>query len=770
MATTTTAFARWRQMNVSGKDDAPELDGTPPVGSDLAQFLKQYADLVEKKQPTDEVKAAIVAIVERFWETLVPDDQHTPDKSTKYNKALLWSLVTKRLREKLAAMTTDGSVDKSNELVVVVDLTAQRLMLKTVPRTEMKSRVVPLRQAIEDGEIVLFSTTDLLFVQQLDKFADLSPQAKAQIDEFHARNLNDLKKLRMLTFVDMRNLGLFYGGVPLHLKLEARRRNDVLDYADASKPDKVVLIVYDLATKKLGTIPIDGSLFATRAALDAAFESFTASPEATNTLIVVDLRDDYSRFRNFPGYPALLKWGRPKGPSAQDVAPKRQRRTSPAKPQPQPEQPQPRPSPQPSPSPPRKQPTPQPLPPPVDVVAEFERHSHPFSDRLDAAWLTGVPLVDAAPTVRGEMLRLGVLAYQLAFEGRSLDSILGPVAGLLEKGDDVYTSNIRLRLQAAEISPDTPLVRTGETIGKLEALLATIVAAQTTLGAQGDMPVQDRQSKSQQAVAEGYHPYLFRFFKRFVIKPFGMLSFRLTRLRALLIGNVLGKFRAADHALFTDYEKLMAFGLTKDRYNFVTQLVEDAARDGVATGWIFSLPAGVSPIEKAQFTRDVELAVNIANISRDSSLLRRLAELYEILGEASSLVYGTFAETNLSFGQYLHKKAHGQPAFIYFSRQAGLVTGPPPTRETSENYLFKFTPSARTIPPPAEEEPPQSQVDENDDEDGNPQSQVEDEEFGQASDDDDEFEVPPPPLSSSREMQADKKLPSAASRSAEKKK
>lgn len=681
------AFDRWREMNVAVKprvsapedDDAFEEDaddGSQLSESELRALVSQKNDLSAQIKafrllPSSNFQG-VSDIVELFWKSL--KDDANPGANIKYARGNLWARIKTGFTKFVSQLTKGGSINGDLEFVVFIDLDSKSsFQMRSLNRKQLSPFVVSLRRGILAKKFVLFSTTDVVFQKRFDALIpELSPIAADQLADFGKRVSADLAKLDG-TLEKAAQLELFVAGKPLVDFLVDRRYSAVKDYQKSNQG--AIAIVCDPKGKNFSFLFVEGDQVGTRAQIDSDYEE-----TKKKAVIALDMRDQYGRFRGWQ--PAVLIWEGDE-PSTRPPAEKKKRaRRAPKTKSDATEE--------------------------EDTedevllasselpLSKFQRGVHPNQAELNRLAAERIPSSGVASTVKHEILRLSVLAVQLAFEGVSLTSLLAPVSGLTLLGDNLFETVVVGRMASFLLDATKALAQTEETCANLDRFLNYIVADQRQIAEDDEPSVVGQTSPRQVEMEQGYHPVLLRFFLRYFIGPFHVprativeeeqLAVRSEkRLRALLKARVRGQIARDDLSLFGFYEKSMAAGSEKEKFDVLTGVVEELTRYYVAKAIIYSVPPGLASSHKIYFTRDLEEAHEYAKKTGNTAPAIKLCEIFDILGNAARIMYG-----NKPLEVYLPERARFRTAAFYYNIANGLYPGPPPTEETRQNFVFDF--------------------------------------------------------------------------------
>lgn len=570
-------------------------------------------------------------------------------------KKTLWDELKKRLLTKL---NTLSELDTTNDYVIVANLRSARMELKIVPHSEMLQYSFSIDDGIElHKKIVLFSTADIVEIERL--YASKTPETTEQITYFRTRNISDLATLDG-KLDSAKRIPQTHAGLPLASYLSDVRKDTIERSKEGDRPIGIVARK-DAMPMIFNEISDVNNNFTSKEEVNQTYNGWKMDPEF---IFVLDMRPDYFRARGWE--PALLVWAGDEPRAKSRALPKQDV----LEPRPQP----------------RRRPT-------GVLLGSFEKGTNRMQSKLNEMYRERVPAVDTATNVASEVLRVAVLAYQLAFEAPSLDENLQKIAGVTSEGVNVYTNIIVPSLNSAEIDSSQQMPRTKNNLAKIDKFLASVVESneqflQTEEGRRSVLPGLSTNGKRLEG---SFDPYLLYFFWKYFLQPLGPMSRDEMRLRALLKARQLGRIPQIDMQLFTYAEKILAAGDEKEKFNQLTDEVEHLARVYVDNERMFTPPLGTPPSEVVLFTRDFREAHEYAVRRNSKELPLRLAEIFDIMADRAELMYG-----DQPLSSYLFNKSRKRTASFYYTLKAGLFPGPP-ARDIEERQNFVFTYVVRSV-------------------------------------------------------------------------
>jgi len=467
--------------------------------------------------------------------------------------------------------------------------------------------------------------------------------------------------------------------------------------ADYFKELRLNAIILSKDTKVLGfLLQKQPFAFAEVLADDADFENIEQVDLAINiykkegALFILSLRDDYGRMRGW--LPARLTWAgddREKA-DAKKKKTRRPRRAPPVAPMPQPDSS-----------------TSNDDDNDVEIVQNFglfEKGLHQNQLLFNDLFRKHVPYINSAEYVSEEVLRLFVIGYQLAFQNRPLDEILTPLSGKMRNGKNVYIEKLKPTLLSSKLDPTVAMVRNRSTLAKFDSLLSTFVMFFDENDTEPVTPYLDQERDGRELeVQKTFYPFLFDFIWRYYLQPFGPMSRKEERLRAVIKSRYFGSIALEDANLFSYFYAKMAVGTAEERFNTATEFLQVVVKQYLQNGRMFKAPEGTAADDLIEFTRDFERAHEHAVTINNPLVPRKLAELFEMLGPASSIQYG-----DMSLQDYLVtlSGANGGTVTVYYNLEDGLYVGSDPaTPEQLKARVFSFNPrTARTEALSSEEE------------------------------------------------------------------
>lgn len=650
-------FAKWHSLATGIKVGGADDDKPPLTADEIANLRQQKTSLYAlsellrnlNEDALPDAVAFAYAYNQNITEAAAKKVEFTYDSDrTAELSVLLKDKIVKKFKQLEA-------VDEENDYVVYFDMRKYEVKLDVIKHENVHLYSYSVEEHIElHRRIMLFSTADVFQVDQMYQRPG-EQKYRDQLLYFRSRNFVDLRESKG-TMEDAKKLPQTVAGQPLSDFLSTQRKAFLKKAATESLP---IAIVLSIGTGPVAASSIDSADLATSSRDE--IENLYRAVKADDTLIVLlDMRDSYYRLRGWES--GLLIWA-----GDEKIARQRERiATAPVK---------------------RKR---------TKALGSFEKGTHRLQATLNQIYRDKVPHVDAAPTVSAETLRLAVLAYQLAFDDVTLDSVLGATSGSTTGQLDVYKDVVRPRLLGFKIDPSTTIVRTEETTARFERFLETIVinfSAESETD-DGSATVLPRLSTYESKLQSSFNPYLLEFFCRFFLQPFGPMTRNEERLRALLKARYLGKVSESDKNLFTQAEKLLAAGDAKEKFNQLTDVVEDLTRETVDNNRMFTAPSGLPKDQQLMFTRDMEYAHEYARRRMSKDLPLRLCEIYDIMTNRAELTYGEGDDNSLA--TYLFNKSRKRSASFYYTLKDGLFPGPPP-RDAEERQNFVFTFIVRSV-------------------------------------------------------------------------
>lgn len=646
----------------SSKKDCPtpeELEALKQKKYDLTAILTVF-----KCDPNSDT-SALVNYVEQFWDTL---GKKKNVAEFKFQKTTLWyKILVERINKQLDKMTADDKVDTVHDILATIDLRNASVTVQPKKHEDMKEYAFGLVEGItKHRTIVLFSTTDIDFLQSLvvtyKNLEDQSILAKyqKQLDYFKRRNFDDLSKLDG-TIEAARAAPQSVRAVPIADAFVAKELSSAKSFASTN--DNVIGLAFIEEPFSFAEVTIRDADFASKEELDRQFDEWKQEGQK----LVYDMRTIYYRYRDW--LPARLTWGGDDEDAAKVAEPAKKKKTRV----------------------PRKKQTKEPSndivePPRGRPMGEFEKGTHPQQSKLNDLYRTNIPIVDAADNYADEILRLSVLSYQLAFEGRALDDILINQSGVTPTGANVFVTVIKPRLASFQLDTARVLLPTEETVRLFDSYLQQILSLHDAENESvDDDSVIGVLTTDQKRVRTGYSAYLLDFFWHYHLVPFGAMGVLETKVREALKTQILGEVTAAGRNVFTIDDKNMLMGSNEEKFNRLTIFVEDLTRDYVRSGRMFVPPIGTPGSERVQFTNNFAIAHQYAQQTGRDDLPMRLAEIFDIMGAYSTLNYG-----QLTLNEYLYEKSGKKTTTFYYTLQNGLQPGPDVGSVAARGYVFKY--------------------------------------------------------------------------------
>lgn len=682
---------------VSNNPDADDDDCPSPEELKKLRAKKRDLTAILKvlRCDNDATTADIVNFVEQFWQALNSNDGVD---EFKFQKTALWSkVIADRISKQLTKMSGGEKLDETHDLLVLINLNRGSVTVEREEHDSMNQYALNLQQSITlHGRIVLFSTTDVVLLDRLIA-ATSNAQHKAQLEAIRKRNYDDLAKLDG-SLESARRLSQFARGVPLADVLALKELNAAKQYAAGR--ENTVALTFQREPFSLVEINFFDSEYPSMQAV----EDQLAELVRDGNVILLDMRQDYYRYRAWIG--ARLTWGgdevvnvppppaKKKGKSRKPSVKKQPQQEPPLQEQPQQEQPQTLP----------KRPK-----------GLFEKGIHPLQTKLNDLYAARLPadddddrdFADAAADVAGEILRLSVMAYQFAFEARPLDDILSKQSGVMLNGANVFDTFVKPRLTSLGLDTSQVIRPNKASVDILDRYLAMIIERHNIENDQfDDATVLGRLTTEEKEKRSSYYFRLLEFYLRYSIRPLGDLAYHESRLRAALKVPVLGRVALEDIGNFKHYDIEMLGGSEKEKFDYLTSLVEAMTKYYVRSRRMFIPPIGTPADEKVQFTDDFAVAHQHAVQTGNAVLPRRLTEIFEIVGRESNLKYG-----NETLNAYLYRVSGQRTTTFYYTLQNGLAPGPEAGMLVTRDFAFKYFVYEETPQPSGEE----SEDDDNDD-------------------------------------------------------
>lgn len=556
-------------------------------------------------------------------------------------------------------------VGEKSDMFVMLDLRARSLLVVPIEENDLSDYTVSFEELLETKQrVVLLSTLDIVY---LNSFAQTlrSSTKKTKLEAYHQRNVS-LLAASDGTMNYLEQLNLTAKSVPIAKYFKNLRTNAVVQ--GLSSNSKLLGFVMQREPFAFAEAEAEDGDFQTIEQVDLAIEKY----KKDGVLFVLIMRDDYGRMRGW--LPARLTWAGDSRESPAVVKRRiRRRRTV------------------------RKEPQPAGVDddnPDVEIVQEFglfERGLHQNQLLFNKLYRKHVPYVNSAEFVSGEILRLFVIGYQLAFQNRSLDEILTPLSGTTSSGENVYATRLKPTLQTSKIDTSKPLNRDKATLAKLDSLLSTFVMFFDENDTEPVTPYLNEQRDGKELeVQKTFYPFLLDFVWRYFLQPFGPMTRKEERLRAVLKSRYIGAIANEDAPLFSYYYIKMAAGTAEERFNTATDLLQAVVRQYVQSGRMYQAPEGTPVDDEIEFTRDFERAHEYAMSVQNPLVPRKLAELFEMLGQSSFVQYG---EVSLQDHLLSLTGSSMGAVTVYYSLDDGLYIGSDPvTKEQLKARVFSFNP------------------------------------------------------------------------------
>jgi len=624
------------------------------------------------------------------------------DRSIKLGDTALWTDLLKRIVTEFKEMTPDEAAENF-DLAVVMNLPSGTINKKRVAHENMRAYATSLLDGIAAQQVTLLATTDAAFLRLFRPVAERDATLARFYNLFVRRFREDVEALDG-SVEALQRCSIIYAGeplLPLCLRLRARAVADFRPSSPLATAQVSLAIVYTPASGFKASVPVAESDLPDVESAVAVYDELRErvhidkrGNESRELPIVLDLRQQYAVYRRWA--PAVLTWSldaptfvpppkrnvakkQKKTPAAADTTTTQPTtNTSPSQPPP--------PSPNTStstttdngepasttpvlesPRSVRQSPV---LPISMQPRSAFEKGEHMLSETLNGIWAHFVPPVGAATTLRRDVLRLLVLALQLAFDGAPLDGVMrsSSISDFEVPGESIYDGHVRPLLSAAGIDTSVALVRNDAALlDRFDAVLQRCVEQNHVILFGDETPAHDSLSDERRALDSSRYPRLLRFLWSTYLRPFGNLGHIATnRLRGIIKAQYTGALSRSDVNLFTaDERAALASGGVRARASLLNSVVVDATR--AMSKDMFTVTPARRGMQQVQFTRDLQVAHHHARLSRDTALLRRLGEVYQILGDAAGLV---FAEEPLA--QFLRRLTGGRSGDIHYTLERGF--------------------------------------------------------------------------------------------------
>ncbi len=556
-------------------------------------------------------------------------------------------------------------VGEKSDIFVMLDLRARSLLVVPVEENDLSDYTVSFEELLETKQrVVLLSTLDVTYLKSFAQTLK-SGTKKTKLEAYHQRNVS-LLAASDGTMNYLEQLNLTVKNVPISKYFKNLRTNAVVQ--GLSSNSKLLGFVMQREPFAFAEAEAEDKDFQTIEQLDLSIEKY----KKDGVLFVLIMRDDYGRMRGW--LPARLTWAGDNRESA-TVVKRRIRRRRPVRKEPQAagdddDNPD------------------------VEIVQEFglfERGLHQNQLLFNKLYRKHVPYVNSAEFVSEEILRLFVIGYQLAFQNRSLDEILTPLSGTTSSGDNVYVTRLKPTLQTSKIDTSKPLNRDKATLAKLDSLLSTFVMFFDENDTEPVTPYLDEKRDGKELeVQKTFYPFLLDFVWRYFLQPFGPMSRKEERLRAVLKSRYIGAIANEDASLLSNYYAKMAVGTAEERFNTATDLLQAVVRQYIQSGRMYQAPEGTPVEDQIEFTRDFERAHDYAVSVENPLVPRKLAELFEMLGQSSFIQYG-----EISLQDYLLSLTGPSmgAVTVYYSLENGLYIGSDPvSKEQLQERVFSFNP------------------------------------------------------------------------------
>lgn len=599
------------------------------------------------------------------------EDIVDPFEGFVYGKKPLLDVVKARM---FANYTDSEILEEKSELVVFLDFRTRELRVLPVETDEMDEYTVSEDELLETSQrLVLFSTIDVVMLYRIAKTYGPGA-AKTKLDTYHQRNL-DLIASSDGTMDYLKRLPLMVKNQKIADYFKDLRLSAII----LSGKSKVLGFILQKQPFAFAEVLADDEDFANIEQVDLSINIY----KKEGALFILSLRDDYGRVRGW--LPARLTWAgddREK-PETKKKKTRRPRRAPPVAPMPQPDS------------------SSNDDDNDVEILQDFglfEKGLHQNQLLFNDLFRKHVPYINSAEYVSEEVLRLFVIGYQLAFQNRPLDEILTPLSGKMRNGKSVYTEKLKPTLLSSKLDPTKAMVRNKTTLAKFDSLLSTFVMFFDENDTEPVTPYLDQQRDGKELeVQKTFYPFLFDFIWRYYLQPFGPMSRKEERLRAVIKSRYFGAIAWEDVNLFSYYYIKMAVGTAEERFNTATEFLRVVVKQYVQNGRMFQAPQGTAADDLIEFTQDFERAHEYAVTINNPLVPRKLAELFEMLGPASSIQYG-----DMSLQDYLVtlSGANGGTVTVYYNLEDGLYVGSDPaTPEQLKARVFSFNP--RTARPEA---------------------------------------------------------------------
>lgn len=643
---------------------ATELDELEAQKSDLVSQLKLL------KWRPGVARSAISNIIKQLQDS-AKDDAAQFGANLYYGKTPMANALKKML---FLNMSDAEIIAETADMFVLVDFALGRLIVPPIEKEDLSEYLISGAELFKrEQRALLFSTVDAPMLYNLAKTAQ--PGAlKTRLDAYHARNLALLEKVDG-TIDALAKLPLLMFGEPAVDYFKRLR----LSVAQNRGTSKAIGVVLRREPFQFAEAEVDDVDFKSIEEIDVAIDVYKRQGE----IFLLNLRNDYGRNRGW--LPARLTWSGDDRPPAAPSAPKSRRRPT------QPRVPQASTEPEPE----------QPAEPEREAVVErpkvpyglFEGGIHRNQLLLNEVFRKYVPYVNSAVYVNEEVLRLLVIAYQTAFQGRSLDDILTPLSGSDANGQNIYVQKVKTLLAQFDIDTREPLQRDAAVLSRFDSLLSSYVMFFDDTNTDEVTPYLDaKRNASELEVQKSFYPYVYDFVWRYWLQPFGPMTRKEERLRAVIKSRYLGSIAVEDKSLMSDYFAKMAVGTAEERFDTLTDFLVVVVKQYAQSGKFFGPPKGLPVDEQIEFTRDFEQAHEHARKVDDPSIPLKLAELYEILGTLSNIMYG-----DIALHEHLLKLSgrKSSPVSVYYTLEDGIFVGSDPvTAEQLKSRLFSFDPKA----------------------------------------------------------------------------
>jgi len=609
---------------------------------------------------------SLMRVVREYWRSL--KKEHEPSTEITLDKKPLWNQVFARFEAALATMTETGAMDADRDIVIYLMLGQGKtgaLVTRTPLRADAAEPALALQSQIMAGRVILLSSYDVVGLARVTNAKAWSAQIMQQINYFWTRVQSTMSERQNKYFEPKTHLTVL--GEPLDEHL--RRERHVL-CAQYDKEEKNTFAIFFSVAEKLITdlTVIDRDNSVTEENIDTAYKEKLGAL----SIFLLDMRPQYKRFRGW--LPALLTWTLP--PDA--PPPVRAKRRKPKKASPE---------------------APTSTPSTTNFVARtqfgvFEKGNHALQKTLNALSRDHLPAVGRANDLQREMLRLSVLAYQVAFDGVTIESVMARTSGFTIDDDlqeiNVFVSLLAPRMVAFSIRPTEVLTVTQTLLDAFDRFLALIIGDQKSAGAEKIDVVMNPAERNTAISQQGRFPNLMQFFFRFHTTPFGALGRSESRLRAALKSFKTGQFSDADSQFFSAVERADVFTDNRKKFELISNIVSELAVDYVQTHRITSVPADMSLAKYGPlFALDVQNAHQATSRFADLFYLPalRLLELFAIVGENAGI---TFASVPLA--EYIATLAEDEDdVAVCYSLQRGLYVRPTRAENVqSPDFVFNF--------------------------------------------------------------------------------